>query len=168
MLKGIFISSGIVILILLILYISFCERNELWVRVCCCVAIIAVVATATYRTCVILRLRNMATEIPVHDEILLDDNRIHLHQTVVYVREEEDKTYSLFDKENHLLADSIRSWTIEHIEISPKDRFDAIEYVSFSGDTLLYDMYHHMPRRPEVFEPHSREAILWEFNYSNL
>ena len=152
----------------MIILTAFRERNELWVRIFCYIGILAVLIIGTYKTCILLRLRHTATEVPVHKEILQEGNKSYIYRTSVFMRAEPDSTYSLLDCENHLLADSIRSWDIRHIGINRHDTFDAIEYVSFRGDTLLYDMYLREPVCPDLFLPHRKEVVYWEFNYNNL
>lgn len=168
MLTNLLISYGVFLGVFIIMLTAHRENEDIWVRWICYIGLVLTACIGGWNTYKIVKLRNTAIEVPVHYEILKEGNRSYMDRTVVYIREKPDNTYSLYDKEEHLLADSIRSWEIKHIEIDQKDIFDVIEYVSFCGDTLLYDMYLKKPQKPEHFKPHYKEAIYWEFNYSNI
>ena len=168
MLVAIIIPFGIIIGICLILLLAYKEKEDIWTRLVCYIAIAITAAIGTFRVYHIIKLRNIAKEVPLCYQITTDENRHFPHTKAVYILTETDSISTMYSEGKSLLLDSIRYLGVRHIGINDTDTFDLIEYVASNGDTLLYDAYLGTSILPEQFEPHYREAIYWEFNYSNL
>lgn len=115
-----------------------------------------------------IRLRKEAEKVRVCASITYDGTQHYRLRETLFVRSKADGSYALYNRVHQLKTDQIREWSIRSIGINEKDTFELIEYVNMAGDTLLYDAYTAKSIRPEEFEPHIKEAMFWEFNYSNL
>ena len=167
-LREIIISFGVVIAVLLLMLVAYRDPENLWIRVFCGIIISIILMVGTYQCYTIIKLRNSAKELLVCHQITIDGNLHYPRRKALYIRQQDDGTYSLYNKGSQLLVDSICFIGVHHVGVNNQDTFDLIKYISPDGDTLLYDAYLGKSIMPEQFEPHYEEATYWEFNYSNL
>ena len=168
LLHEIIIPFGIVIGICLIILLAHMEKEDIRTRLVCYIVIAITAGIGTFRIYSIIKLRNTAKEVPLCYQITTDENRHYAHTKVVYIETKNDNTSTVYSQEKRLLLDSIRYLGVRHIGLNDTDTFDLIEFIAPNGDTLLYDAYIGTSILPEQFEPHYKEAMYWEFNYSNL
>ena len=168
LLHEIIIPFGIVIGICLILLFAHREKADIWTRLVCYIVIAITAGIGTLRVYNIIKLRKVAKEVPLCYQITTDENQHFSHTKAVYVETKNDNTSAIYSEEKRLLLDSIRYLGVHHIGVNDTDTFDLIEYIAPNGDTLLYDAYLGIAILPEQFEPHYKDAMYWEFNFSNI
>ena len=169
MLKEIIISYGVVLCIIgFVMLIAYRDSEDIKIRTFYYIMIAIFAVIGTYECYNIIKLRNSAKEIHLCYKITLDGKIHYPRQKVLYVRQENEKVYSIYNRGNHLLLDSIDYIGLSRIAINEQDTFDLIEFITPCGDTLLYDAFLNKSILPEQFKPHYEEPIYWEFNYSNL
>lgn len=162
------IILGVLISLFLIMLFVYTKKEDFWKRLVLYVIIAVTAGFGVWRVYTIIQLRNDAEEITLRYQITTDGNQHFPHRKPVYIQTNADGTSTVVDDGKHILLDSIRYVGVRHVGVNDKDTFDLIEYIAPNGDTLLYDAYLGTSILPGQFESHYKEAIYWEFNYSNL
>lgn len=168
MLLKIILIYGAIVGVCLLMLFSYSGSEDIWTRRVLYIIIAVTAGFGIWRVYAIIQLRNDAEEITLRYQITTDGNQHFPHRKPVYIQTNADGISTVIDDGKRILLDSIRYVGVRHVGVNDKDTFDLIEYIAPNGDTLLYDAYLGTSILPGQFEPHYKEAIYWEFNYSNL